>query len=60
MKIEEIQHITDVVGHWGKWQSNIFFFYLTTSVYSAFHNLGLALMAPKVDFWCATDLQKVS
>ncbi|RWS29104.1 organic cation transporter protein-like protein [Leptotrombidium deliense] len=52
MKIEKIPHISEVIGTWGRWQQNIFFFCMSTSVFSAFHNLGLTLMAPTVDFQC--------
>lgn len=47
-----IESITDIIGDWGKWQKNIFFFYLSIAIFSAFNNLGLSLMSPKVDYWC--------
>lgn len=47
-----IESINDVVGDWGKWQRDIFLFYASLAIFSAFNNLGLSLMSPKVDFWC--------
>lgn len=50
--VSKIEHITDVIGDWGNWQRNIFLCYLSVAIFSAFHNLGMSLMAPKVNFWC--------
>ena len=47
-----IECIQDIIGNWGPWQRSIFFFYLSISIFHAFNNLGLSLMAPKTDFWC--------
>ena len=47
-----IECIQDIIGNWGPWQRSIFFFYLSISIFQAFNNLGLSLMAPKTDFWC--------
>lgn len=48
----EVECLQDIIGDNGRWQKNIFYFYCTISIFQAFNNLGLSLMAPKVDFWC--------
>ncbi|KAI1280345.1 hypothetical protein HDE_13644 [Halotydeus destructor] len=49
---QAIEHVTDLIGDWGRWQSSLFYFYLTISVFQAFNNLGMPLMSAKTDFRC--------
>src|ERR1700733_5012454 len=52
---ENVKHVSDVIGEWGKWQRNITFFALSISIFSAFNNLAVSFYAPDVKYYCADN-----
>lgn len=55
----EVKHVSDIIGDWGLWQSNIAVFCVTVAVFSAFHGMVPNFYQPKIDYQC-TDSQFVS
>ena len=51
----DLKHVSDIVGHFGPWQRNIYLFFFACALFSAWHGLGLAFYAPEVDHWCHRD-----
>ncbi|XP_023210688.1 organic cation transporter protein-like [Centruroides sculpturatus] len=52
-KEEKSEDITDVIGHWGKWQLILMISVVYINIPAAWYNLGMAFLAPNVDHWCA-------
>lgn len=50
---EDIKDLTDVIGHYGKWQKIIFAFMFFIGFPAAWNNLVLTFIAPDIDHWCA-------
>ncbi|KAG9511371.1 Solute carrier family 22 member 1 [Fragariocoptes setiger] len=48
--------ISDLIGHWGKYQLQIFLFKITIGVTSAFNNLGITFSAPQehISYQCVS------
>ncbi len=46
------QLVVDISGTWGRWQLRLFLLFLLLSLFSCWHALQLAFLAPKLDFWC--------
>lgn len=45
--------IGDLVGGWGPWQMNVFWFDVSVQILTAAQIMSIAFTAPKVDFECA-------
>ncbi|XP_064473670.1 organic cation transporter protein-like [Ornithodoros turicata] len=45
--------ITDIFGKYGAFQRVVFIFAVTISMFGAYHNLIITIVAPNVDHWCA-------
>lgn len=54
---EESGDITDLIGHWGKWQLILMISVVYINIPAAWYNLGMAFLAPKVDHWCLKPLE---
>ena len=52
-KEQEVKHIADIVGEWGKWQLQLFVYCFLWSAVAAFTNMGYSFHAKSVDFWCS-------
>ncbi|XP_074604769.1 organic cation transporter protein-like [Brevipalpus obovatus] len=49
-------NISDILGNWGPWQTNIFIFYFTSLAFSVFDKLSMPFFAPPIDYWCSEPL----
>ncbi|KAI1286803.1 Organic cation transporter protein [Halotydeus destructor] len=54
---EPVKQMSDIIGHWGKWQRDIAIFVITCQTFSAFNGLSSAFYAPNVAFTCADGQQ---
>lgn len=56
MAESKIINISDILGTWGPWQTNIFIFYFTSLAFSVFDKLSMPFFAPPIDYWCSEPL----
>lgn len=45
--------LTDIFGHYGPFQRRVFLFVVTVSMFKAYHNLIVTVVAPNIDHWCS-------
>ncbi|XP_067119501.1 organic cation transporter protein-like [Centruroides vittatus] len=50
------EDITDIIGHWGKWQLFLMMLIIYTNIPNEWYMFGMAFMAPKINYWCTTPL----
>ena len=48
-----VQHVTDMIGEFGRWQMWLLVYIFLIDIVSAFNNMGFTFHAYKTDFWCA-------
>lgn len=49
--------ITQLIGHWGRWQFFLMIILLHTDIPAVWYNSAIVFMAPNVDYWCAEPLE---
>ncbi|XP_067119478.1 organic cation transporter protein-like [Centruroides vittatus] len=50
---KDIEDLTDLIGHYGKYQKLLLGLVIYVGIFSAFNNLNLPFLAPKIDYWCS-------
>lgn len=55
----EVKHVSDIIGDWGWWQTNVAIFCISVAVFSSFNGMVPNFYQPKTDFIC-TDEKFVS
>ncbi|XP_023237784.1 histone-lysine N-methyltransferase 2C-like [Centruroides sculpturatus] len=50
------EDITDIIGHWGKWQLFLMMLIIYMNIPNEWYMFGMAFMAPKINYWCTTPL----
>lgn len=51
----ESKTVADIIGDWGRWQTNVFLFCLFNYVLQAYNSLSFYYFAPKLAFWCEDE-----
>ncbi|RWS23965.1 organic cation transporter protein-like protein [Leptotrombidium deliense] len=49
---EQILHVSDIIGGFGKWQRNIFLFCTSMAMFSSLNNLAYSFYAPGIKYSC--------
>ncbi|XP_015791919.1 organic cation transporter protein [Tetranychus urticae] len=52
----KIETVSDIIGGWGPWHTNIFLFYFSCLIFSVFDKLTMPFFAPPIDYWCSKPL----
>ncbi|XP_053207814.1 organic cation transporter protein-like [Panonychus citri] len=52
----KIETVSDILGGWGLWHTNIFVFYFSCLIFSVFDKLSMPFFAPPIDYWCSKPL----
>ena len=52
-RTEEVKHVADIVGEWGKWQFNFSAHVFLIWGVVAINNMGFAFMGYNNKFWCS-------
>lgn len=52
---EKFEHVSDIIGPWGKFQKRLFFLMIFVYIFSPFNNVGLVYYMTKADYWCTSS-----
>ena len=53
---ETVNQVSDIIGTWGRWQTNIALCVISVAAFSAYNGLSGAFYGPTINFKCADDL----
>ncbi|XP_015788960.1 organic cation transporter protein [Tetranychus urticae] len=51
--MSECKSLGDIIGDWGRWQTNVFLFAIVNYVLQSYNSMSFSFYAPKTNFWCA-------
>lgn len=51
----EVKHVSDIIGDWGLWQTNIAIFCTSVAIFSSFNGMVPNFYQPRTSYKCIDD-----
>ena len=51
----EVKHVSDIIGDWGWWQTNVALFCISVAIFSSFNGMVPNFYQPSTDFECTNE-----